>query len=225
VNGTSYTCSNSPLALVEEWPAFGVYSEGSCESPLLVAAYRPGCSDWSNLYGSATSEGTSTLASCDDKLFEFDLYNDTATCQITEGQGSWAHYELPTNQCHEMTQTPALSAVAASALANSLISLSGVIDSSFTLTEIGGGEWYTYSSCSGASSLPGIKSSNDDSTAASYGGLTSAGFFSLLAMGTLLCIGVTAFGCYRLTQEKKRKTDSHSLREKLSKQEEEMVPL
>jgi hypothetical protein len=245
LNGTTFTCSDNPPALVQDWPAIGVYSEDRCDHPLLVAAFSPDCSDWSDLYGTG---GTSTLTSCDDDLFEFDLFNNTATCQAGAGEGElWAHYELPTQQCFAIT-SPSLSTTASAMMTavggvSAVISriapgLSGVLDSSsgpssslfVPLADVTDGPWYAYSTCSGANSLPGVKTSSNDDDSAAYGGLTTGGFYSLVIIGSLLFLCLI-IGCLYFTQQTKEKknkssTSGGSLKEKLSRrEEEEMVPL
>lgn len=182
-NGTTLICQENPVALVENWPALGIYIEDdTCSSPSLVLAAKSNCNSMEyegNLYSTQVSCATSTLS--------IRAYNTSLTC---EG-----------NPVVDESMTVDSCVVTTDFLTTLPDNLPDNLQQYADLIDITSASYYA--DCGGATQLPGIdggsptnddttdttKSSSSSNNAAKFGGLGIGGLSGIL-------IGIIATGLF-----------------------------
>lgn len=172
MNGTQFSCQMSdPYAVVENWPAFGLYvDDATCNMPTLMAAFAPNCNTFS---------------------FEGISFSTDLTCSEENG-ASLSLYgtneSIPYDECSgEPSEQRSMIADQCTSFANfepvTLPDVGSIVDGRFKeiidLLQLDSSDLYYYADCGGADNIPGIETNSNSGSTSDSGDDVDAGMMAL----------------------------------------------
>mmetsp|Transcript_9354 Transcript_9354/g.15654 ORF Transcript_9354/g.15654 Transcript_9354/m.15654 type:complete len:320 (+) Transcript_9354:80-1039(+) len=193
MNGTQFSCQTSdPYAVVENWPAFGLYvDDTTCSLPTLMAAFAPNCNTFS---------------------FEGISFSTDLTCSAEAGASLTLYgtnESIPYDECNgEPSEQRTMIADQCTSFANfepiTLPEVGNIMDGKLKeiidLLQLDSSDLYYYADCGGADNIPGIETNSNSGSTSDSGDDVDAGMMALyvvLAGVAGLALAVTGFIYYR----------------------------
>lgn len=188
INGTKLSCQTSdPYAVVQNWPAFGMYvDDSSCAMPTLVAAIAPNC----NTYSFQGISFSTDLVCSDTAGASFSLYGTNDSIPYNECSGEPSEYRsMIADQCTSFANMEPIT----------LPDVGDIIDGSlkdiFDQLQLDSSDLYYYADCGGANNIPGIETNANSGSTSDSEDSVSAGMIALYAIvGGLAGLGLLVGG-------------------------------